>query len=220
MAYRYLFFDLDGTVTDPMLGITRSVQYALQHFSIEEPDLQALTCYIGPPLVGAFMRYHHLSREQAEQALIWYRERFATTGLFENSVYPGMVQLLQALREQGMVLSIATSKPTVYAQQILDHFELSQYFEHICGSELDGTRSRKAEVIEHALLCNRVSDRSEVVMIGDREHDVIGAREAGVDCIGVLYGYGSLEELTQAGATRVAADLPELFRILTQQWPA
>lgn len=211
----HIFFDLDGTLTDPELGITSCVQYALEFFGIAVPDRSVLQPFIGPPLKDSFMHFYDLSAADAEIAIAKYRERFSAIGLFENEVYAGIPEMLQKLTSEGHILTVATSKPTVYARQILEHFSLSSYFAHICGSNLDGSRVKKGEVIAYALEQNGMPSPSAVKMVGDRKHDILGAQENHIFSIGVLYGYGSREELTSAAADALAdspAALPGLCR--------
>lgn len=212
--YTYILLDLDGTVTDSMEGITKSIQYALKHFGIEVKDLNDLRKFVGPPLKESLMEFCHFSTDEAEEGIRRYRERFAETGIYENAVYPGMERLLQELNEAGKQVMLATGKPAYYAEKILDHFHLSRYFKFVGGSGLDGSLSHKDEMIRHVLENNDIWDLSDVVMVGDRKHDIIGARNTGIDCIGVLYGYGDREELTQAGAKRIVASVDELKRAL------
>ena len=212
--YEYILFDLDGTLTDPKEGITKSVAYALESFGIHVEDLYSLCKLIGPPLKESFMVYYELDDAQGDQAVEKYRERFAVTGLFENKVYPGIREMLELLKEQGKTLLVATSKPSIYARQILEHFDLMKYFTFLSGSELDGTRVDKAEVITYALQENKIQDLSKVIMIGDREHDIIGANKNGIDSIGVLYGYGCREEFEKNHASYVAKQVEELKEIL------
>ena len=212
--YEYILFDLDGTLTDPKEGITKSVAYALESFGIHVEDLDSLCKFIGPPLKESFMVYYELDDAQGDQAVEKYRERFAVTGLFENKVYPGIREMLELLKEQGKTLLVATSKPSIYARQILEHFDLMKYFTFLTGSELDGTRVDKAEVITYALQENKIQDLSKVIMIGDREHDIIGANKNGIDSIGVLYGYGCREEFEKNHASYVAKQVEELKEIL------
>ncbi|MDY2938371.1 MAG: HAD-IA family hydrolase [Fusicatenibacter sp.] len=209
-----ILFDLDGTLTDSGPGITRCVQYALQSFGIEEPDLKKLECFVGPPLKESFMKYGGLDDDQAEKAVEKYRERYQDTGIFENEVYEGIPELLQFLKERGKILAVASSKPEVYVERILEHFQLRDYFTVVSGAELDGRRTKKAEVIEEALRrlgCSR--KRQNVVMVGDRLQDVEGASSCGLLCVGAAYGYGGREELETAGAARVCDTVEEL-RIL------
>lgn len=214
MRYDPILFDLDGTLTDPGLGITNSVMYALRHFGIVVTDRRELYKFIGPPLWESFERYYGFSRAEAEKAVGYYREYFKDKGIFENEVYSGIEELLQQLKAKGRTLLVATSKPEVFARQILEHFKLAAYFSYIAGSELDGTRVRKAEVIRYALERSGISETAAAVMVGDREHDILGARDAGIDAVGVLFGYGSREELEQAGACHIAETVAGLRRLL------
>lgn len=203
-----LLFDLDGTLTDPMEGITKSVQYALKKQGIIEEDLWNLTKFIGPPLMDSFQKYYGFSEEEAKQAVVDYREYFAPTGKFENKVYEGIPAMLAALKEQGFTLALATSKPEVFALDILEHFELKQYFDFVGGALLDG-RTDKAEVISY-VLTSIEAKKEETVMIGDREHDLIGAAKNGLFSVGVLYGYGDREEHEKAGAGQIVETVEEL----------
>ena len=199
-----IFFDLDGTLTDPKPGITRSIRYALQkldHPAIPSED--ELTWCIGPPLRASFVRL--LGAEtSADHAVSLYRERFSDVGLFENAIYDGIDDVLTALGNSGQRLFVATSKPHVFADRIIDHFGLRHHFERVFGSELDGTRVDKGDLLEYALNEAAV-DPSQTLMIGDRSHDMVGARNNGMGAIGVLYGYGSKDELIGAGASYVCA---------------
>ncbi len=210
---KYLFFDLDGTLTDPFEGITRSVEYALERYGITVDDRRTLAPFIGPPLADSFIKYYGFSRERAFEAIDVYRERFRDIGLFENEMYPGISEMLDALVKAGAKIVLATSKPRIFAERILDHFDLAKYFTLIDGSELDGTRVNKDEVIAHALEALGC-EKSEAVMIGDRLHDIHGAKKNGLESIGVLWGYGSREELTEAGADRIAETVDELTETL------
>ncbi len=199
-----IYFDLDGTLTDPKPGITRSIQYALQR--LDHPTMPTeddLTWCIGPPLRASFVRL--LGAEtSADLAVSYYRERFSDIGLYENGVYDGIGDVLTALRASGHRLFVATSKPHVFAERIIDHFGLRDHFERVFGSELDGTRVDKSHLLEYALKENSV-DPAKTLMIGDRSHDMVGAKNNGMKGIGVLYGYGSRDELLQAGAQHVCA---------------
>lgn len=217
MKRKYILFDLDGTLTDPMVGITKSVQYALRAYGIEEPDLRALCPFIGPPLKDSFMNYYGFSETQAQEAIGKYREYFGVTGIFENQVYDGMEEMLRRLKADGRHLLVATSKPEEFAERILEHFHLRQYFDHVCGASMDEKRVKKGEVIAYALETAGLEDPAEAVMVGDREHDVIGARENHMDCVGVLFGYGSREELEAAGAVTTVATVEELADALFGQ---
>jgi phosphoglycolate phosphatase len=198
MPTRTIFFDLDGTLTDPKPGITGSIQYALEKLGREVPSQDALAWCIGPPLRASFVTL--LGGEaHADRGVELYRERFGDIGLFENSVYPEIAGVLAKLSEADFRMFVATSKPHVFARRIVDHFGLNRHFEHVFGSELDGTRVHKADLIAYALE-QTGADPSRSLMIGDRSHDVLGAKANGIDAIGVTYGYGSREELIAAGA--------------------
>ena len=202
--YKYLLFDLDGTLTDPGVGITNSVMYTLRKFGINVTDRTTLYKFIGPPLRESFEAFFGFSEEQCEQAVRYYREYFSETGLYENEVYDGIPETLSQLKESGRKLIVATSKPELFAEKILKHFELYDFFDLVAGATMDNSRSEKADVIRYALESSGVSDISSAVMIGDRKHDILGAAANGIDSIGVLYGYGSRDELTAAGTTFIA----------------
>ena len=212
--YQYILFDLDGTLTDPGEGITNSVAYALKKFGIEVADRTLLYPFIGPPLIESFMKYYHFSKEEAEQAVVYYREYFGDRGIFENTPYDGIRDVLETLSKNGKTLVLATSKPEPYARRILEHFDLAQYFTYIAGASFDESRSEKWDVIEYALSAMKISDRSKAIMIGDRKHDAIGAHKTGLACIGVLWGYGDLEELTAAGVDVTVEHIEQLKSIL------
>lgn len=214
--YHYILFDLDGTLTDPKPGITGCVQYALRKFGVDEPDLDKLEPFIGPPLLDSFQEFYGFDEEKGQQAVAYYRERFSTVGLFENEVYPGIAQMLAALQTAGCHLAVASSKPEVFVKQILAHFELLSYFEVIVGSELDGTRTWKEEVVEEALrqlLCG-AEDLRDAVMVGDRKFDIQGAKAHHIAAVGAAYGYAAEGELEEAGADRIAETVEELEKIL------
>ncbi len=198
MRYSYVFFDLDGTLTDPALGITNAVMYALKHFGIEVIDRRVLYPFIGPPLKESFEKFYNMTSEQAEEALRVYRVYFSDKGLYENTVYDGIPALLQALCDSGCKVVLATSKPAVFAQRILEHFDLKKYFTFVSGSELNGARVEKADVIRYALTALGITDTTRVIMVGDRCFDVEGALANDVSVIGVTYGYGDREELKDA----------------------
>ncbi len=197
MKYKYIFFDLDGTLTDSAPGITNSVAYALKKYGIDA-DPKELIPFVGPPLITSFKERYGFSEEQAREAVVFYREYFADKGLFENIPYDGIADTLRRLREKGYKLVTATSKPEIYAVKIMEHFGLAEYFDLIAGSSFDETRTEKHEVIEYAIEKLGITDRSEVLMVGDRCYDVHGAKEAGMDCVAVLYGYGDRTELEGA----------------------
>ncbi|MEG1848505.1 MAG: HAD hydrolase-like protein [Lachnospiraceae bacterium] len=218
--YQYLLFDLDGTLTDPKQGICTCVQYALADAGIEVADLDVLEPFIGPPLLDSFMEFYGMTQEQAQTAIHKYRERFEVQGLYENMIYPGIADMLHHLQALGLHLAVASSKPTVFVERILEHFEIKDCFEVIVGSELDGTRSRKEEVVEETLKRLLHHDKSKYdrcVMIGDRKFDIEGAQRFGMNSIGVTYGYGGAEELKQAGATILVDDVLELEKVLTKE---
>lgn len=212
--YNIILFDLDGTLTDSSPGIINSILYSLKKFGIEEADTKKLRKFLGPPLVDSFMEFYGFSKEKAETAVEYYREYFSTKGLLENSVYSGVPELLKELKSLGKTLIVATSKPEPFTNRILEHFDLTKYFDFIAGSNLDNTRCKKAEVISYALNSCNIKNLSEVIMIGDREHDIIGAKEVGINSIGVLYGYGSLEELTAANASYIAKTTKDIIQII------
>lgn len=212
--YQYALFDLDGTLTDPGEGITRSVQCALAKFGINVENRRELFCFIGPPLHESFEVYYGFSRPDAMKAVDAYREYYAVKGIFENLVYDGIGEMLAELQKNGVKICLATSKPELYAKQILEHFELDSYFTAVAGSEMDGTRTKKAEVVERALMLLGNPSVADCVMIGDREHDVLGGSAHGLDTVGVLFGYGNREELERAGATYIAATPAEIVKIL------
>jgi phosphoglycolate phosphatase len=214
--YTIVLFDLDGTLTDPKIGITTCVQYALQKMGIDEPDLDKLVPFIGPPLTYSFKEFYHMTDEQAEQAIEYYRERFSTIGLYENAVFPGIPEMLEELRQQGKTLIVATSKPTIYSVKILEYFKLESYFQSVVGSNLDGTRVEKHEVIEYVLTELGDYDRSQIIMVGDRMHDIRGAKHNGLDVVGVAYGYGSREELEQAEPNHIVDTVAELREYLVK----
>ena len=208
-----IFFDLDGTLTDSAPGIIHSVQYALKKYGIEaeENDLRS---FIGPPLVHSFQERFGFDHDKALEAVAYYREYFTAGGMFENSVYPGVEEMLQKLKEEGLMLAVATSKPEFFSKQILEHFALTRYFDFIGGAAMDETRTTKVEVLSYALQELQV-DPAKAVMIGDRENDMEAASLLGTESIGVLYGYGSKEELANAGA-KVFADTPmDICRIIS-----
>ncbi|KAF0825757.1 HAD family hydrolase [Cytobacillus firmus] len=212
--HKVILFDLDGTLSDPKEGITKSVQYALQKMNINEPDIDKLECFIGPPLQVSFAEYYDFDEKETQKAIDFYRERFKEKGMFENELYLNIPLLLKSLKEQGFILVVATSKPTVFAEEILKHFNIDQYFELIVGSNLDGTRTSKTEIIQYIL--DKYNDRklSDFIMIGDRKHDIIGANNTGIDSIGVTYGYGSFEELSNSNPTYIVESVEQLKDIL------
>ena len=224
--YQYILFDLDGTLTDPKEGITKSVAYALKSYGIGVEDLDSLCKFIGPPLKDSFVKFYGFSEEQGYEAVEKYREYFKPYGVYENKLYDGVDNLLAELKSCGKKIVLATSKPTVFAKVILEHFDLMKYFDVVCGSELDGSRVKKGDVVAYALEqaaemervsvaeSTKVFDKSLAVMIGDREYDILGAKENGLDSIGVLYGYGDRAEHEAAGADYIVETVEELMSAL------
>ena len=208
--YKYILFDLDGTLTDSAEGIVNSVVYALKKKGIEEHDRAKLSAFVGPPLMDSFMKYYGMAEEEARGMVPLYREYFEPKGWAENRVYEGIPEVLEKLRAQGKHLLVATSKPEAFAKRILEHFNLAQYFELIRGASMDEKLNRKEQVIACVIEEAGAEHVKEMVMVGDREHDVIGARLNGLPCVGVLYGYGSREELEAAGAAAVCPTVREL----------
>ena len=212
MDRKYILFDLDGTLTDPMQGITKSVRYALNSFGIEVDDLCKLIPFIGPPLKDSFKEFYGFNEEDAIVAVEKYREYYRIDGIFDNKVYQGMVECLQTLKDNGKKLYVASSKREFFAKQIIEHFSLSKYFEYVGGSEFN-SREKKAEVIEYVLKTNQI-DNDDVIMVGDRKHDIIGAHENKIPCVGVLYGYGTEDELKQYQADYLVSTVEELTELL------
>lgn len=212
MKQKHILFDLDGTLTDPMMGITKSVRYALNYYGIEVKDLNDLLPFIGPPLRDSFKEYYGFDEAKANEAVEKYREYYKTDGIFDNKVYQGMVECLQTLKDNGKKLYVATSKPEFFAKQIIEHFSLSKYFEYVGGSEFN-SREKKAEVIEYVLKTNQI-DNDDVIMVGDRKHDIIGAHENKIPCVGILYGYGTEDELKQYQADYLVSTVEELTELL------
>lgn len=214
-SYSTILFDLDGTLTDSSQGIINSIIYALEKFDINDYDMSLLKKFLGPPLHESFEKFMGFDKEKSLQAVNSYREYFSSKGLLENEVYAGVNDLLQNLKENGKTLVVATSKPQPFTDKIMEHFDLAKYFDFIAGSNMDTTRSKKAEVIEFALSECNIKDKSKVVMIGDRAEDMIGAQSVGIDSIGVEYGYGTFDELKNAGATYIAKTVDELEDLLS-----
>lgn len=215
--YQYYLFDLDGTLTDPKIGITSSVQYALRDFGIEEENLDKLEPFIGPPLIDSFMEFYGMTRSEAEKAVVKYRERFSVKGKYENEIYDGIPELLKCLKEAGKRLAIASSKPTVFVKDILEYFHIQQYFDVIVGSGLDGSRNTKEEVVEEALMQlyeKEKPDPERTVMIGDRKFDIKGAKAHGLHSVGCAYGYAAEGELEKAGAEVIVNSVEALKEAL------
>lgn len=217
MSYDYILFDLDGTLTDPKVGITKAVSYSLQKVKGLEIAPDDLVCFIGPPLKESYMEFYRLSDEEVVEAIKYYREYFREKGIFENDIYGNIKDMLEKLTRTHKVLAVATSKPTVFAERIVTHFGIQNYFSCVVGSNLDGSRTQKVEVIHEVF--NRLDinkDLHRIIMVGDRKHDIIGANMNGITSVGVSYGYGSEEELVEAGASFVARSVEELEEMLTR----
>ena len=212
--YNVILFDLDGTLTDPAIGITNSVMHSLAKYGIEVADRAELYKFIGPPLHESYEKFYGFSADEALQAVEHYREYYKVKGIYENLVYDGVEDLLIKLNESGKKVILATSKPEIFAREILRYFGLDKYFYYAAGANLDGSRTDKAEVIAYALKAGNVSDKSAVVMVGDREHDIIGANKNGIDSIGVLFGYGNRKELENAKATYIAETVCDIEKMI------
>lgn len=208
-----ILFDLDGTLTNPEKGIINSVIYALDKFSVKAESRESLRCFIGPPLVDSFMEKFGFSSEDAQKALMFYREYFSVTGLYENEVYYGIENMLDNLKKAGKRVIIATSKPDLYAEKILKHFDLFKYIDYLSGATMDEKRNKKADVIEYALK-ELLIEKEKTVMVGDRKFDILGAHKNGVEAVGVLYGFGDRKELTDSGADWIVDSVSELEKLL------
>ncbi|TYS19776.1 HAD family hydrolase [Rossellomorea vietnamensis] len=212
--YKIILFDLDGTISDPKVGITKSVQYSLKKMGIVEGDFDKLKCFIGPPLQVSFVEYYDFDEKDTQKAIHFYRQRFKEKGMFENKLYSNIPLLLKSLKEQKHTLVVATSKPTVFSEQILKYFNIDQYFDLIVGSNLDGTRTSKTDIIQYILDKYKGHQPDDFIMIGDRKHDIIGAKNMGIDSIGVTYGYGSLEEISQSDPTYIVQTVEQVKDLL------
>lgn len=210
--WKYILFDLDGTLTDPKEGIINSIQYALRRYGIERKE-EELIHFIGPPLHVSFMEFFPAEAE-AHKAVDVYREYYATKGIYENLLFDGIPELLKKLKQQGKVICLATSKPENFAQQILQHFSIDEYFDVITGANMDSTRTEKAEVIGEVMRQLPLLTPETAVMIGDRKFDIIGAKAHGLDTIGVAFGYGSVEELEKEAPGYIVHSVKELGRLL------
>lgn len=213
MSWKYLLFDLDGTLTDSHRGIINCVKYAYQAAGLQIPTDDKLLSYIGPPLIDSFQEFAGLTYEDAQKAVLKYRERYFVTGLFENRVYDGIQETLEKLKEMGYVIAVATSKPEEITLRVLKHFGLFHCFEAVVGSTMDSSRSKKADVIREVFhrLGLQEGDKEYAIMIGDRKHDIIGAKECGISSLGVYYGYAPQGELERYGADYVVHTVDELL---------
>lgn len=216
MKYKYIFLDLDGTLTDSAEGITNCARYALEKMGIEVSQNDDLKRFIGPPLIVSFSEFYGLSEDDAKRAVEHYRERFSTIGIFENGVYDGVYEFLQKLLDNCRIPVLATSKPRIYAERIAAKYRLRPYLKMISGAELNGVRNNKRDIIEYAIDKLEIKDRSRILMVGDRRHDIEGAAQCGVDSCGVTYGYALPGELEKAGAKYIAHNFDELYKIAIQ----
>ena len=216
VLYETILFDLDGTLVDPKIAITKAAQYALSKFNIVENDLDKLEPFIGPPLAVSFQKYYSFDGSKTKQAVELYREHFSKYGVVENTVYPGIVDLLGLLHNRGQKLVLATSKLTLFAEKILKHVGIYDYFTGISGGDFYQTQASKKEIIHSALSKLPTPRKQTAVMIGDREYDIIGAQQNGIDSIGVTYGYGSIEEIKKAGPTYLVNAVEELKTLLVE----
>ena len=214
LMYNTVFFDLDGTLTDPVMGITNSVIYSLKKFGIEVTDRKSLYKFVGPPLMDSYAKYYGFSREQCVKAIEYYREYFSVKGLYENDMFKDTPWLLKELKEHGKTVILATSKAEKYSVQILEHFDIAKYFDCIAGASMDASRNKKADVIAYAMERCGINSPDGCVMVGDREHDIIGAQENGMDSIGVLFGYGDHDELKAAGSTHIVKDMKGILDVV------
>lgn len=211
--FNNILFDLDGTLTDSFDGITNSALHALHKMGVTEYNKSNLNFFLGPPLFDSFGTIFNGDGQKVERAISLYREYFADKGWKENRVYDGVPQMLQQLKDCGKTLIVATSKPEPSARRITDHFDLSKYFAFVAGASMDSSRAQKAQVIEYAIASTGI-DKSDTIMVGDRNHDILGAKQCGLKSMGVLYGYGDLQEHTAAGADYIAQTPQDVVRII------
>ena len=211
--YNYIFFDLDGTIINSEEGITKATQYALKKFGIEA-DRKSLISFIGPPLSESFKEHYNFKDEEIVKGIEYFREYFKTSGINEHTLYEGIENLLSSLKENGKTIVLATSKPEIFAKDILNQYDITKYFDYICGASYDEERSSKADVLKYALDVVRPKSLLKCVMVGDRKYDVLGAKEVGIETIGVAFGFGGKEELTNAGAKLVVDTVSQLLDVL------
>ena len=214
--YNYILFDLDGTITDTGEGIYNGVIYALGKYGITENNKTTLNNFIGPPLVDSFMKYYSFSKEKALQAVEYYREFYKSKGIYQNTLYNGISELIKTLKQQGKKVILATSKPQPFAEIILKQYDLLKYFDCVVGATFDDSLNYKSDVIRVALENSGVTDKSMAIMIGDRHYDIEGAKENNIDSIGVIYGYGDLEELKNADANYIAENTQDILNIINE----
>lgn len=210
MKKQYILFDLDGTITNNQLGITKSVQYALNHLGVEVTNLDELKPFIGPPLLDAFKQLYGFDDNKAQLAVKIYREYYSQKGIYENTPYDGINNCLAAIQRQGVQIILATSKPEIFARKILERFELIQYFDNVVGADLDGAISAKTDVMRKAIEISGINNREQAVMIGDRMFDIDSSNEIGIESIAVLYGFGSLKELETSNPTYIVSTVEQL----------
>ncbi len=213
MSWNYILFDLDGTITDSGEGILNCVKYALESAGLQIPPEKELWQFIGPPLIDSFQNFSGMSFKEAEQAVRKYRERYSTVGIFENKLYKGIDTVLAKLKEEGFLLAVATSKPEEYTKRILEHFAVAGYFDEVVGSTMDGKRNKKADIIREVFRRMQISEESkpEVIMVGDRKHDILGAKDCGIASLGVTWGFGSKQELKEYQADYIVYQVEELL---------
>lgn len=214
MKYEVILFDLDGTLTESGPGIVNAVEYTLKKYGIDEPDKEKHKRFIGPPLKVSFTKYYGFTEENVDEAIATFRSYYHEKGIYENSAYPGVVDMLEKLSERGYRLAVATSKARPMAEIVIPRYGLDKHLEGIFAAEMDGRFGSKSAVIDHAIEEMGVSDRSKVLMIGDREHDILGAKACGIDSMGILYGYGSREELEAAGADYIVDTVEDIVTAL------
>ncbi len=209
--HKTILFDLDGTLTDSGEGIINCAILALEHFGLPIPSREALRVFVGPPLHESFIN-HGVPADKAEEAVAIYRSRYVPTGMFENTPYPGIRELLEALRAEGHTLYVATSKPEQMSIDILEHFDLAKYFNKICGATMDTSRTNKEAVIAYLLAENKASDK--ILMVGDTKFDILGAKAHGIPAIGVSWGYGAVSDMVDAGAAAIADTTEQLLELI------
>lgn len=212
--YRYIIFDLDGTISDPKEGLINSIVYSCKKFGINDYNPEEFTSFIGPPLHISYKSRFNLSDAEAEKIVKYYREYYSDKGKFENSLYSGIPEFLEYLKSKNYILAVATSKPTVFSKEILEHFCLADYFDVVIGSNLDNTMSEKSEIIAEVIKKLNLEAPNKCIMIGDRKFDIIGAHQNGIKCISMLYGYGSMQEFKAHNADYIFETLEEIKQIL------
>lgn len=208
---QYLLFDLDGTIIDSKEGITGAARHTLTYCGVAEEEIRDLCRFIGPPLRDSFEEFFGFSKSQIDTAVQVYRKYYTEKGVFQNALYPGVEDVIRQLKDGGKTIILSTSKPQPFAEKILAMFHLTKYFDHICGGDLQEKHSSKAEIIRNVFEAAKISDPRDAVMIGDRKYDILGAKQAGIRSVGVLYGYGGREELALAGADKLIEDITELL---------